>query len=398
MQAVILAAGKSTRTYPLTLTKPKPLLKIAGTTVLEHNLEQLRGIADEVIIVVGYKSEMLREFLGENYRGIKLRYVVQAETSGNASALRLTKDQVRGRFLLMFGDDLYSRVDIRNLLKYENAILAQRVENPSNFGVLKVEGENFVEVVEKPQEFISDLVNIGCFVFSSEIFQVLDDIQLSRRGEYELTDAYNLLARRQEIKVVPVADYWLPTTYPWSLLRANSFLLGRIKTAISKKAKVEKGVTLKGQVVIGDHTVIKSGVYIEGPVVIGKKCVIGPNAYLRSGTTIGDNCHVGQAVEIKNSLLGDDTNVAHLSYVGDSILGDRVNFGAGTITANLRHDGKCIKSLVGEKVVDTEMKKLGVIVGDDAKTGVHTSLYPGVKLDPGTTTLPGAVLTRDLNQ
>ena len=396
MQAIILAAGKSTRTYPLTLTKPKPLLKVANLTIVEHNLEQLRGIVDEVILVVGYKSEMIKNFLGENYRGIKIKYVLQEEASGNASALNLARSFVKGNFILMFGDDLYSRADIKNLLKYDSAILAQKVEDPSHFGVLKVEGDNFVEVVEKPQEFISDLVNIGCFVFSPEIFSVLDDIKLSARGEYELTDAYNLLAQRQEIKVVPVKDFWLATSYPWSLLRANSFLLQRIKTAISKKAKVEKGATLKGQVVVGENTVIKSGVYIEGPVMIGKKCVIGPNAYLRPGTTIGDNCHIGQAVEIKNSIIGDNTNVAHLSYVGDSILGDNVNFGAGTITANLRHDGDTVKSQVGDRVADSGMKKLGVVAGDGAKVGIHTSFYPGVKLDPGTTTLPGEVVTRDL--
>ena len=396
MQAIILAAGKSTRTYPLTLTKPKPLLKVAGTTIVEHNLEQLRGIVDEVIMVVGHKASTLKDFLGENYRGIKIKYILQEETSGNASALNLARAGVKGKFILMFGDDLYSRADIRSLLKYDNAILAQKVEDPSRFGVLKVEGDKFLEVIEKPQEFISDLVNIGCFVFSPEIFNVLDEIQPSPRGEYELTDAYNLLAQRTEIKVVPVKDIWLATTYPWSLLRANNVLLQRIKTDISKKAKVEKGVTIKGQITVGEKTVIKSGVYIEGPVVIGKKCVIGPNAYLRPGTSIGDNCHIGQAVEIKNSIIGDNTNVAHLSYVGDSILGDGVNFGAGTITANLRHDDETIKSLVGEKVVDSEMKKLGVVAGDGVKTGVHTSFYPGVKLDPGTTTLPGDVVERDI--
>ena len=396
MQAVILAAGKSTRTYPLTLTRPKPLLRVANRTIIEHNLEQLRGIADEVIIVVGYQADMIKNFLGENYRGMKLRYVQQDETSGNASALGLTKEHIKGKFILMYGDDLFSHVDIRNLLKYENAILAQRVEDPSRFGVLKVEGDKFLEVVEKPQEFVSDLVNIGCFVLTPLIFEALEKIELSPRGEYEMTDAYNLLAQKTEIRVVPVSDFWLPTTYPWSLLKANGFLLGRIKTEISRKSKVERNVIMKGAVTIGDNTVIKSGVYIEGPVMIGKKCVIGPNCYLRAGTTIGDGCHVGQAVEIKNTIIGDDTNVAHLSYVGDSVLGDRVNFGAGTITANLRHDGKNVKSQVGEKVTDTEMKKLGVVIGDDCKTGIHSSFYPGVKMDPGTTTLPGEVAKRDI--
>jgi bifunctional UDP-N-acetylglucosamine pyrophosphorylase/glucosamine-1-phosphate N-acetyltransferase len=398
MQAVILAAGRSTRTYPLTLTKPKPLLFLAGTTVIEHNLDQLVGLVEEVVIVVGYKAEMIRAFLGEEYRGMRLTYVVQTETSGNASALALTRGHIKGRFVLMFGDDLYFRTDIVNILKCENAILGQRVDNPSNFGVLKVDGDRFIEVVEKPQEFISDLVNIGCFVFTPDIFAVLEDIQLSARGEYELTDAYNLLAQQKEIRVVPVAGYWLATTYPWSMLKANAYLLEQLESAVSPAATVETGATLQGKVVVGEGTVIKAGTYIEGPVSIGKDCVIGPNTYLRAGTAIGDNCHVGQACEIKNSILGSGTHVAHLSYVGDSILGENVNFGAGTITANLRHDGTNIKSAVGGKVVDSERKKLGVIVGDGCKTGVHTSFYPGVKMDAGMTTMPGEVVQRDIKK
>lgn len=398
MQAVILAAGKSTRTYPLTLTKPKPLLRVANSTIIEHSLEQLRGVADEAIIVVGYKSDMIRDFLGESYKGIKIKYVLQEETSGNASALRLVRQHINGNFILMFGDDLYSRTDIRNLLKYDNAILAQKVGNPSNFGVLKVEGNKFLQVIEKPQVFISDLVNIGCFVFSEDIFQVLDDIKLSQRGEYELTDAYNLLAEMTEIKVVPVQDFWLATTYPWSLLQANSFLLGRIKSDISRKARIEKGVVIKGNVIVGDDAHIKSGVYIEGPAVVGRGCVIGPNAYLRGAVSVGDNCHIGQAVEIKNSVMGNNTNVAHLSYIGDSILGDDVNIGAGTITANLRHDGCSVKYQVGEKLVDSGMKKLGAIVGDGCKTGVHTTFYPGTKMDPGSVTIPGEIVRRDFKK
>lgn len=396
MQAVILAAGKSTRTYPLTLSKPKPLLKVANETIIVHNLNQLKGLIDEAIIVVGYKSEDIKNFLGSEFSGIKIKYVLQKEVLGNAKALQLSESLVKGDFILMFGDDLYSRYDIKKMLKHQNSMLAAQVENPSNFGVLRIDGENFLEVVEKPSAFISNLVNIGCFVFSKNFFEVLEDIKISKRGEYELTDGYNLFAKRETIKVVPVEDYWLPTTYPWSLLKANNFLLGKIRKRSTRGVKMERGATVKGNALIGKGTIIKSGVYIEGPVVIGEKCVIGPNCYLRPGTCIGNNCHIGQAVEIKNSIIGDNSNVAHLSYIGDSILGEGVNFGAGTITANLRHDGKSIKSLVGDSLLDSEMKKLGVVAGDGVKTGIHTSFYPGVKIDPQMTTLPGDIIKRDL--
>ena len=398
MQAVILAAGKSTRTYPLTLTKPKPLLKVANETIIEHNLKQLDGLVSEVVIVLGYKGKMVENFLGGKFGKMKIQYVFQEKLSGNADALKSAREKIKGKFILMFGDDFYSGKDIKKLLKHQNAILAGKVENPECFGALKTEGDNFREVIEKPKEFISDLVNTGCFVFAKDIFDFLDKIKPSSRNEYELTDAYNLMVQKENIKIVQTKDYWLPMTYPWSLIEANSFILGRIEYSKSKKSKVEKGAVLKGEVIIGENTLIKSGSYIEGPVMIGKNCVIGPNCYLRAFTTVGNNCHIGQAVEIKNSIIGDNTNVAHLSYVGDSIMGDNCNLGAGTIAANLRHDGKNIKCMINGELKDSGRRKLGFIMGDGCKTGVHTSFYPGVKINPGCLTLPGEVVKRDLEK
>ena len=98
--------------------------------------------------------------------------------------------------------------------------------------------------------------------------------------------------------------------------------------------------TIDGFVSLGENSVILPGVYIEGNVIIGRDCKIGPNCYIRGNTSIGDRCHVGQAVEIKNSILGDKVSVGHLSYAGDSVICNNVNFGAGTIISNLRHDGR----------------------------------------------------------
>lgn len=395
-QAVILAAGASTRTYPLTLTKPKPLLKIANKAIIEHNLEQLDGFIDEVFIIVGYKAEMIKDYLGEKFKKIKIKYLIQDKPRGNADALRLVEKEIRGNFILMFGDDLYSRKDIEKLLKYKNAMLAKKVEDPQNFGVLEKKGDIFCRVVEKPKEFISDLVNIGCFVFSKEIFNSLDKIKISKRGEYELTDAYNLLAKKEEIKIIEVKDYWLPVAYPWNLLEANEFFLKKIKSKKDKTAKIEKGAALKGKIIIKEKTIIKAGSYVEGPVVIGSNCLIGPNCYIRTGTTIGNNCHIGHAVEIKNSIIGDSTNIAHLSYIGDSIIGEKNNFGAGTIIANLRHDCKNIKCMIKGETKDTGRRKLGIIMGDNCKTGIHTSFYPGVKINPECLTFPGDIIKKDI--
>jgi len=183
--------------------------------------------------------------------------------------------------------------------------------------------------------------------------------------------------------------------YPWDLLRLNELLLQRI-TSSKIDGELSEAAHADGILHLGPGSRVLPGVYVEGTVVIGENCKIGPNCYLRDGTAIGDGCHIGQAVEIKNSIIGPGSNVAHLSYVGDSILGERVNFGAGTITANLRHDGRNQRSLVDGSLTDTHRRKFGTIAGDGVHTGIHTSIYPGRKLGPDVSTRPGEIVTTDL--
>jgi bifunctional UDP-N-acetylglucosamine pyrophosphorylase/glucosamine-1-phosphate N-acetyltransferase len=184
-------------------------------------------------------------------------------------------------------------------------------------------------------------------------------------------------------------------TYAWDLLRANAEAMTARKNYVQESG-AHASLYVDGRLQVGKGTKILPGVVIEGDVIIGDNCKVGPNCYIRGSTAIGDKCHVGQAVEIKNSILLSGTNVGHLSYLGDSILGEKVNFGAGTITSNLRHDGGTHRSPVAGRMVDTGRRKLGAIVGDGVHTGIHTSLYPGRKLWPKTSTLPGAIVDKDI--
>ena len=183
--------------------------------------------------------------------------------------------------------------------------------------------------------------------------------------------------------------------YPWDILVLNERLIAKLDTP-EIAGEVSEAAHIEGVLRLGEGSRILPGVFIEGNAVIGKNCKIGPNCYIRGNTVIGDNCHIGQAVEVKNSVIGFKTAVGHLSYVGDSVLGDRVNFGAGTIIGNLRHDGKNHRSLVNGTLVDTGRRKFGAIVGDNVHTGIHTSIYPGRKLAPGSSTRPGDVVQLDL--
>ncbi|MDP3057481.1 MAG: sugar phosphate nucleotidyltransferase [bacterium] len=173
MKAIILAAGESTRLYPLTLTKPKPLLKAAGKTILEHNLIELESLVDEVIIVIGYKEEMIKKHAGENFGKIKLNYIEEKERLGTAHALGMVEGKIKGSFIVMNGDDLYHKEDIKNCLKHKNCVLAKKAEDPSRFGVLLLENGKVKKIVEKPKEFVFDLANTGLYVLSEEIFEAI---------------------------------------------------------------------------------------------------------------------------------------------------------------------------------------------------------------------------------
>lgn len=183
--------------------------------------------------------------------------------------------------------------------------------------------------------------------------------------------------------------------YPWDILRVNEDLVGGLTEDVIA-GEVSERATVEGTLALGSGSRILPGVYIEGNAIIGRNCKIGPNCYLRGHTAIGDNCHVGQAVEIKNAILLPRAAIGHLSYCGDSIVGEGTNFGAGTITANFRHDGTNHRSMVDGKLLDTGRRKFGAILGDDVHTGIHTSIYPGRKLWPHTSTRPGEVVQRDI--
>jgi len=217
MQAVIIAAGKGMRMRPLTLNLPKPLLKVLGKSILERNIEQLQGLVDEVILVVGYKGEAIKNYFGPTYKGLKLTYIWQEQQLGTGHAAKQASPYLKGRFLLMYGDDLYDRKDIEKLLATCPSILLSKVKNPSQFGVVVVEGDRVKEVVEKPEKPESNLVNAGLYCLDPSVFEV--EIEKSSRGEYEFTDYIKDLLKRHSLYYV-MAQNWVPISSSESLQNA----------------------------------------------------------------------------------------------------------------------------------------------------------------------------------
>ena len=405
LKAIILSAGEGSRMRPLTLTKPKTMLPVAGKPIIQYNIESLRdnGITD-ILLIVRYKEEIVRNYFGDGSDfGVNISYKTQKDFLGTANAISYGEDFIDDSIIVLNGDiildDEIIHVIIKkyNYLSPDTLMLLTEVEDPSAFGVVEIENGNIKNIVEKPkrEEAPSNLVNAGIYIFNKDIFDKIRETEISERGEYEITDSVSLQIEDNKTVIGhKTSKDWIDVGRPWELIEVNEELIGKLKTEI--KGTVEAGAVIHGEVFLDEGSVIKAGVYIEGNVYIGKNCDIGPNSYIRGNTYFGDNVHVGNAVEIKNSIIMENTNVSHLSYVGDSVIGSNCNIAAGTNIANLRFDNATIKTKIKNQKIDSGRRKLGAIIGDSVKTGINSSFSPGVKVGHNSTIGSGVLLYEDL--
>jgi UDP-N-acetylglucosamine diphosphorylase/glucosamine-1-phosphate N-acetyltransferase len=396
MKALVLAAGEGTRLRPLTSNVPKPLLLVAGKPFLSHIFGALKaGGVKEVALLVGWKANRIKEFYGDGSDlGLSITYLEQRERMGTADAVGHADGFMDEPFFCVNGDVVISELDVKEMYsifeaKHKTVMGAVTVPNPSSFGVIEEKEGKLIRILEKPKLPPSDLINAGMFVFTPDIFQEIRRTGRSPRGEYEITDTLTSLARSDGVMVHRIATDWIDVGRPWDLLKANEIFMSRLVGRV--EGEVEPGATLKGNVVVEKSALIRSGSYILGPAYISKGCEVGPNCYIRGGTCLGPNVKVGASVEVKNSIIMAGSHVPHHNYVGDSIIGERCNLGAGTKVANLRFDDRNVKVATGGKVIDSGRRKLGVIMGDDVKTGINSNIDAGTIIWENSFIGPGAI-------
>ncbi len=382
MKAFILAAGDGTRMRPLTARMPKALLPVAGKPLLQHMLETLRAckVKDICILVNPGRRYIDQEFGDGSELGVNLSYVVQRKPLGTANAIGTAKLVLDEDFLCINGDVIVNKETIKGALDCfkktgSTVVTGVQVDNPREFGILEHKGGKLVRVVEKSKNPPGNLANAGIYVFTPEIFREIENTGKSIRGEYEITDTLTSLAAKKDVLCQRYEGEWVDVGRPWDLLRANKLLMQGLKARI--EGEVQPNATIEGDIVLGKGSRIMNGAYIIGPVIIGQDTEIGPNCYIRPSTFIGNGCKVGNASEVKNSILMDKAKAPHHNYVGDSVLGRETNLGSGTKVANLRLDGANIKVSLKGKIVETGLRKLGVITGDNVKVGINASIQPG---------------------
>ncbi len=236
MQAVVLAAGEGTRLRPLTEDKPKGMVEVAGKPILEHCLEQLADLgAESFHIVVGYRKEDIIQYFGDEYKGVPITYAHQREQNGLAHALLTVEEDVDSEFMLMLGDNIFDANlgDVVNRQaedRADAAFLVEEVphEEASRYGVCETNkyGE-IIEVVEKPADPPSNLVMTGFYTFTPAIFHACHLVQPSNRGEYEISEAIDLLIQSgRTIDAIRMDGWRIDVGYPEDRDRAEAILNG----------------------------------------------------------------------------------------------------------------------------------------------------------------------------
>jgi len=402
---IVLAAGDGKRLRPLTETKPKVLMPVAGKPVIYYPLDVLSRLGiEEVYVVVSYMKDVVIENVKEitDELSINVKFIDQGNALGTGHAVKKVVENVLDDAVIIYGDLYLNSSTVSNALKKAvekrfNVVVGVVVSNISKYGKLVVDGEKVLEIVEKPSENGTGVANAGIYFVKSKVLELVNELRKSPRGEYELTDIISIArSKGEEFKYVSISlSDWQDIGYPWDLLKANKIALEKL--ALRKvMGDVSPYATIKGHVYIDEEATIKGATYIEGPVYIGKEAVIGPNSYIRPYTTILSKVHIGFSVEVKESIVMENTHAEHLTYIGDSIIAENVNLGAGTKIANLRFDNQTVKMMIEGKRVDSERVKLGAVIGGYAKTGINVSIMPGVKIGSYSIIYPGVTVYRDV--
>jgi len=407
VKAVILAAGEGVRLQPITLTRPKHLIKVGGKPLLEHCLAAIKASGiKETLIVVHYMADAIREYFGNGEKyGLNIEYAEQEAVLGTGNAVSLAESYVNDDFLLVYGDLLFGTEVVKKIVEEHKkekpaaTMAVVPVDKPEDYGITELESGKYVKrIIEKPsrKEAPTNLANAGVYVLSTKIFEKIKQTSASTRGEWEITDALSLLSKEKKpvLAVQIQSEQWTDIGRPWDLLEANRLALTMMGHHVY--GRVENGARIIGPVTVAETARVRSGTYVEGPAFIDEESDIGPNCYIRPCTSIGKKVRIGNACEIKNSVVMDNTHIGHLSYIGDSVIGEGCNLGAGTVTANYRLDAGTIKMRVKDTVLDSGRRKLGVVLGDGVKAGINALFMPGVKAGKDSWVGPNVIVHRDL--
>lgn len=332
MKALIPAAGLGTRLRPLTFTRPKPVLRVAGQPIIRHAIQTLQAadIADIGIVVSEFTRQEIQHAirLVENAR---ITLIDQHEQLGLGHAVMTARSWIgEDDFCVYLGDNLFekgAKPFTEQFQRHRSAarIALVEVPDPSAFGVAEMDGERIVRLVEKPKEPKSNLAVAGLYCFTPALFAALDGMPPSARGEYEITDAIQrLIDSGAEVIGQRVDGWWKDTGRPDDLLEANQLLLEKMESNVQGDVT---GSHLTGRVVVPASAKVLNS-RIVGPVYLGENVLI-ENAYLGPFTSVGRDSVIRNA-EVEQSVIDAEAKIENLeTRLQECLIGVRAEVRGG---------------------------------------------------------------------
>lgn len=332
MKALILAGGSGTRLRPITHTGAKQLVPVANKPILWYGIEAIvaAGVVDIGIIINPETGDEIRCKTGDGSQfGAEITYIVQDEPAGLAHAVKVAQPFLRdANFVMYLGDNLVQSELNRFINQFKDKqldalTLLKAVENPSSFGVARVDAQGRVlQLIEKPEEPPSNLALVGVYLFSSVVHEAIAQIQPSARGELEITDAIQKLIDLQKpVEAFQLEGWWLDTGKKDDLLEANQIVLDAFPDS-TVQGEVDEQSRLNGRVNIGQGSRVVNSV-IRGPVTIGENCLI-ENSFVGPYSSIADGVVLSDA-DIEHSVILQDSKIEGVQErIVDSLIGERV--------------------------------------------------------------------------
>lgn len=329
MKGLVLSGGKGTRLYPITYTSAKQLVPVANKPVLFRVIEAIveAGIT-EIGVVVGDTAEEIKNAVRDGSRwGAKITYIPQEAPLGLAHAVKISQDFLGNeRFIMFLGDNVIEG-GIRALVRqfqdsdYNCQIVLTRVSHPEQFGVAELEDGRIMRLVEKPRQPKSNLALVGIYMFDHHVFEAVNAITPSWRGELEITDAIQYLVDKG-YKVYPYIHegWWIDTGKMEDMLDANRLVLDELVPYV--EGYVDRDSRLIGKVTIEKGAEIINSV-IRGPAIIGENTRI-VNSYIGPFTSIYHHVLI-ESSEIEHSIVLEHSRIVDIDQrIEDSLIGRNV--------------------------------------------------------------------------
>ncbi len=400
VKAVILAAGESSRFWPLSQGRHKCTIKLMDKPIILWTMESLAEAGIKDFVIVQSKRRDVEKALGgllpDNWN---VSFVIQEDARGMGDAVEKAKDLIDDYFLVLnpnhpdAKDFVLPMLNLLEKRKCDGVLLGKETNEPWNYGIFIMENGKPKGIVEKPEKGKepSNIRVMGMYLLSKKFF----DYHNVEKGHYSYEEALDGLLKNEDIEVLMTDKSTLSLKYPWHLLDFAKHLLGKIKEQrISENADIKGNAIIEGNVVVEDGAKIMENAVVKGPAYIGKNCLIGNNAVIRESIMERDSI-AGCNSEVARTVFLGDVHV-HSGFFGDSILAEGTRVGAGTIFANVRLDRGEIKTKVKGKIVSTGRTKLGAITGMNVKIGINCSIMPGVLIKPEAKIMPASLITKNV--